>query len=537
MRYTVTGTQMKQIDRHTIEEIGIPSVVLMERAALAVAEAVCAMLGGKLQVASSLPGNRTEAASGLHAEAVPLRMAKPQVLIACGTGNNGADGIAVGRILQARGCEVTMVLAGNLDHATEEHRLQQHIAENLGLKLVKAEDIETADQLPGGCEVMVDALFGIGLERPIEGGYRKLMELLKEVKVRSGAKVVAVDIPSGIHADTGEVMGIALPADVTVTFGYEKSGLLLYPGRSYAGRVEIAEIGFAEMSLEAAGRDAAVLEPEDLNNLPERQADGNKGTFGKVLLIAGSVGMSGAAYLSALAAYRTGAGLVKVLTVPENRPILQAGLPEAIVEVYDPEAVLPDGSFDAFLESQCDWADVIVMGPGLGQDSYVESLVEMVLSHAYVPVVLDADGLNAVAEHPHLTRYFTENIILTPHMGEMSRLTGMAVPELKADPLQAARDYSSRHSVVCVMKDAATVIAEKEGAAYINASGCSAMAKAGSGDVLTGVIAGLLARGMECVEAAAYGVYLHGLAGEAAAEALGANSLLARDIAEHLSRI
>ncbi len=215
--------------------------------------------------------------------------------------------------------------------------------------------------------------------------------------------------------------------------------------------------------------------------------------------------------------------------------ILQTQLPEAIVETYEPEAVLPGGDFQEFLERQCDWADAIVMGPGLGRDSYVERLVEMVLAHAYVPMVLDADGLNAVADHPHLTRYFTENIIITPHMGEMARLTGTTVGALKADALHAARDYSSRYSVICVMKDAATVIAEKEGTAWINGSGCSAMAKAGSGDVLTGVIAGLLARGMECTDAAAYGVLLHGLAGEAAADALGADLLLARDLTDYLA--
>lgn len=525
MNYTVTGAQMKQIDQNTIEEIGIPSVVLMERAALAVAEAVEAVAETHCGAAAEA---ETDARRPGHA-AENGKRAAVRVLAACGTGNNGADGIAVGRILNARGYEVAVVSAGNPDHATEEHRLQQRIAENLGVRFL------TASEVQAGCwDIIVDALFGIGLARPVGGEYKQLITYLAAMREERGAKVVAVDIPSGIHADTGEVMGTALAADVTVTFGYGKSGLYLYPGKSYAGVLQVADIGFPDVSLQQVGWDACMMERSDLARLPVRRADGNKGTFGKVLLIAGSGGMSGAAYLSALAAYRTGAGLVKILTVPENRVILQTELPEAIVETYDPEAVLPDGAFEAWLEAQCEWADVIVMGPGLGQDSYVESLVEMVLSHAYVPVILDADGLNAVAEHPHLTRYFTENIIITPHMGEMSRLVQMPVSELKENPLQAARDYSSRHGVVCVMKDAVTVTAEKEGTAWINASGCSAMAKAGSGDVLTGVIAGLSARGMECVDAAVYGVYLHGLAGEAAAAELGENSLLAHDIADHL---
>lgn len=507
MRYTVTGSQMKEIDRDTIERIGIPSVVLMERAALAVAEAAEELLAGQPKDAG--------------------------VLVACGTGNNGADGIAVGRILHGRGYRVMVLLAGNLSHATQEHQMQQQIAEKLQVPVAGAE--EWLRMCPSETErygVIVDALFGIGLGRPVEGSYRRLLECLAGME---DAGVVAVDIPSGIHADTGAVMGIALPADITVTFGYGKSGLMLYPGRSYAGQVRIADIGFSEVSRERVGWDAQVLEAEDRKNLPGRRADGNKGTFGKVLVVAGSRGMCGAAYLSALAAYRTGAGLVKVLTVPDNRMVLQTQLPEAIVETYDPDEVLGEGAFSEFLEQQCDWADAIVLGPGLGREPYVETLAELVLSHAYVPMVLDADGLNAVADHPHLTRYFTENIIITPHMGEMARLTGMAVAELKADPLRAARDYSSRYGVVCVMKDAATVVADKEGAAWINGSGCSAMAKAGSGDVLTGVVAGLLARGMEGVEAAAYGVWLHGLAGETAAKALGNDHLLARELADALA--
>lgn len=516
MKYAVTGSQMKQIDKDTIDRVKIPSLVLMERAALAVADAA----------------ERILSSSSLRPFVSP---SSARILSVCGTGNNGADGIAAGRILKCRGYDVTVLLAGSLEHASHEHRVQQQIAENLDVPMV-----EYSDFVPGSCDVIVDALFGIGLGREIEGEYRELLKMLAEKRRSGEAKVVAVDIPSGIHADTGAVMGAALPADITVTFGYLKTGLMLYPGRSYAGAAEVADIGFSQVSLTRAGWDGMILEPSDRSRIPVRQADGNKGTFGKLLVIAGSVGMSGAAYLSALAAYRAGAGLVKILTVPENRAVLQAQLPEAIVETCDPEAITPysdaeDGeSFRTVLESQCDWADAIVLGPGLGQEAYVEYLVEAVLSHAYVPIVLDADGLNTVAAHPYLTRYFTENIIITPHMGEMARLCACPVEELKADPVRAAREYSGRYGVVCVMKDASTVTADKDGNVYLNPSGCSAMAKAGSGDVLSGTVAGLLARGMECAEAAAFGVYLHGLAGEAAAAEYGENGLLAHNIADCL---
>lgn len=521
MKYSVTGTQAKEIDRDTIERIGIPSLVLMERAALAVADAVCCRVpvrDGDISIRNAGGSDQeTWKAGGVT------------VWIASGTGNNGADGIAVGRILKERGYQVSVLLAGNPDHATAEHRLQQQIAAELGVCMVSADEFSFPE---GQCDVLIDALFGIGLGREITGSYRELMERLAQQK---SAKVFAVDIPSGIHADTGAVMGIALRADVTVTFGFCKNGLVLYPGRSYVGEVEIAEIGFSMQSLQKTGWDGIILEPSDLAALPERRADGNKGTFGKVLLIAGGAGMCGAAYLSGLAAYRCGAGLVKILTVPENRQILQNQLPEAIVTVYDPQWTETDRArFETLIQSQCDWADVIVMGPGLGQEPYVETLVETVLSCAYVPIVLDADGLNTVAAHPHLRQYFTENIIMTPHIGEMARLTGMLAAEIKEDPIQTARSYSTAMGVTCVMKDAATVTADKDGTVYINTSGCSGMAKAGSGDVLTGVIAGLLAQGMEETQAAAWGVYLHGLAGEAAAKKKGSRSILAHEIAEHL---
>lgn len=511
MKVSVTGAQMKRIDTDTIERIGIPSMVLMERAALAVVEAV----------------ERIAAAAGFSCSRTGERGRSARIWIACGTGNNGADGIAAGRILHGRGYEVTVLLAGNLDHASPEHRSQQAIAERLGVTLV-----EYRDFIPGSCDIIVDAVFGIGLHRNVEGEYRELLEMLAAQKTR---RVVAVDIPSGIHADNGSVMGIALPAGVTVTFGYRKTGMLLYPGKEYAGDVIVADIGFSDISLEQAGWDAFVTEPEDLVRLPVRRADSNKGTYGRLLVIAGSRGMSGAAYLSALSAYRTGAGLVKILTVEDNRQILQTQLPEAIVEAYLPETAMEDGeAFSRYIEKQCGWATAIVMGPGLSVEPYVKRLAELVLTHAYVPIVLDADALNVVAAYPELTAYYTENIVITPHVGEMGRLTGKSIPEIKAAALAAARDYSGSHGITCVLKDAVTVIADRDGITYLNEGGNSGMAKGGSGDVLAGVIGSLLAQGVEPSEAAVLGVCLHGLAGDTAAKALGKRSILAHEIGDFI---
>lgn len=503
MKYAVSGSQMKQIDQDTIERIGIPSLVLMERAALAVAEAVERLLGDR-------PGNGP-------------------VLAVCGTGNNGADGIAAGRILWNRGYDVTVLMAGNPDHATKEHQTQQQIARQLGVPVAEGSQVP-----PGSWAVIIDAVFGIGLSREVTGAYQKLLEQLSHM---DKARVVAVDIPSGIHSDTGAVMGTALRADVTVTFGYRKTGHLFYPGRTFAGQVQVAETGFSDQSLANTGFAGLVPEPADLGRLPSRRPDGNKGTFGKLLVIAGSRGMSGAAWLSALAAYRTGAGLVKLLTVEDNRQILQTQLPEAVFAGYDPEKAMeaPD-RFCQMIAGEVDWADAVVMGPGLGKSPCAGLLAETVLSRVQVPLVLDADGLNLVAASPGLEHFLSENVVVTPHMGEMVRLSGRSMEQLKADPLGEARDYSRRTGAVCVLKDAVTVTAGRDGTAWINPSGSSAMAKGGAGDVLAGIIGGLLVQGAGHLEGAALGVYLHGLAGEAAA---GQNPacLLAHEIADALEKV
>lgn len=248
--------------------------------------------------------------------------------------------------------------------------------------------------------------------------------------------------------------------------------------------------------------------------------------------------MSGAAYLSALASYRMGAGLVRILTPESNRVILQSLIPEAVVETYSEEILMnPTEQFQQWMEKLVSWADVIVLGPGLGKSEGACKLAEGILSHTYVPVVLDADGLNLAAEYPYLTGYFTENIIITPHPGEMARLTAKSVKEVCENPVETARDYSSRYGVVCVLKMAATVIADKDGHTFVNTSGNSALAKAGSGDVLTGVIGALLAQGMEPMDAAALGVYVHGCAGEAVSKEQSCYGALARETADICGRL
>lgn len=535
MKTLLSGRKMKAADAYAIEQIGIPSVVLMERAALAVAL--------RAEKAADAFG------PGCHIWAL------------CGAGNNGADGVAAARMLHLKGYRTTIFMAGREEKGTQELQLQLSIARRLGIPVKTWERMK---EEPGGCQVLLDGLFGVGLSREIEGEYKRCMELAGEIltgkngiqegpsseSVPQGTGIygkypttsskpwcIAIDIPSGIHSGTGAVMEIALQADETVTFGWEKMGTAVYPGRSFAGTVTVADIGFPKEALQAEPEEeepisiAYACEKADLMRVPERKAYSNKGTFGRVLIAAGSKNMSGAAYLSALGAYRSGAGLVKILTVEENRAVLQTLLPEAIIASYTPEQLLGGREdFKEMIEEQMKWADVVVLGPGLGNEPYVEYLAEDILTSAFVPVIIDADGLNTIASHPYLTSYYTENIVITPHLGEMARLTGQKTEEIQADLFGAAFSYATHYGITCVLKDAATVTAGREGALYINTSGTSAMAKAGSGDVLTGILAGLMALGLEEEEAAYLGVYIHGLAGEEVSKN-GLHSLLATELA------
>lgn len=508
MRTLVTGTQMKEIDSHAISEIGISSMVLMERAALSVADALTREWAKR----------KTE------------KLEQQRIAAFCGTGNNGADGAAVIRMLYLRGCsQAFVVTVGEESSWTEEMQTQIEICRKLGIEVCPFSSFD----LSSGASLILDALFGVGLSRPVGGVFAEAVEW---IRANRQAFTVAVDIPSGICSATGRVLGCAVSADLTVTFGFEKLGCVLHPGREYCGQLETAEIGFPPYS-NYRGYKYYAYGPEDWNRIPERKADSHKGTYGKLLIVAGSEGMCGAAYLSALAAYRMGTGLVKILTEKANVPVLQTLLPEAILSAYDP--VLYEEEPEAFqklVEEECAWASAIVIGPGLGKAAHVRKLVEYILLAAYVPMVLDADALNAVAEYPYLADFLTENMIVTPHLGEMSRLTGKEISLLRENLPEAASAYSEEKGVVCVLKDSVTVTAGRDGSIYIGDSGSSALAKGGSGDVLAGTIGGLLTLGLSEDEAASLGVWVHGMAGRLAGKEKGEHSVLARETANALLR-
>lgn len=504
MEYLVSGAQMKEYDAYAIEETGIPSLVLMERAAAATAEEIIRL---------------SPRAAGREAAE------KPPVLVISGCGNNGGDGFAIGRILQEYGYPVSYVLIGNREKCSKETDTQIRILERLG-NVIK-------DTLPEKRDdgIIVDALFGIGLSREVTGIYKEAIDYINQAE----AYVVSADIPSGIHADTGACLGTAVRADMTVTYGYKKLGLIFYPGAEYAGVLICRKIGIYYQK--------GLSKPEgftyglaDLAGIPARCRDGNKGSFGKVLVIAGNHRMYGACQFAALGAYRIGAGLVRVLTAKENRELLLSAVPEAIVDTYGEE--FPEHA----LQDALSWAGCVVIGPGTGTDASAQAVMEYIWKHCRLPLIVDADGLNILAEHPEwladaAAETAGREVYFTPHMGELSRLTKKSIKCCKEERISTIKEYAAAWGVTVVGKDARTVVADPSGKVYINTSGDNGMATGGSGDVLAGILAGLIAQGMQGMEAACMAAYLHGLAGNNASARKTAYAVMAGDLLEELPKV
>lgn len=484
MKYIYSNKEAKAIDTHAIQTVGMPSLVLMEKAAMS--------------VVAVLTGRETR---------------ETRFLAVCGTGNNGGDGIAAARILHEMGYHSAVTVIGQTEHMTEETKKQLEIAIGCHVPVLPLASVKD-----GMFDVMLDGIFGIGLSRDVGGLYEKVIDDMNA----SGAKIYALDIPSGIHGGTGAVMNTAVRADGTITFGVNKIGLVLYPGCEYAGEVIVADIGFPEVSVASVQARAYGYEPEDCHVLlPDRPAWSHKGTFGKVLVVAGSDTMSGACYLAAKAAYTAGAGLVRVISTENNRDVLLTALPEIL---FSTREEIAEG---------IDWADAVVIGPGLGLTGEARELVKYVLENSPVPTVIDGDGIRLCGQ---LTDTLTDNFVLTPHVKEMTYLTGIRVEELKQDILGTTLDTAEQLGCILAQKDARTVVSDGT-ECYINLSGNNGMATGGSGDVLAGMIGGLLGQGMEPFAAAKLGVYLHGLSGDAVAERKGYYSLMASDLIEGLAEV
>lgn len=502
----VSAAEMRELDRHTIDTLGISGEVLMESAGRAVADRVLAILA--------------------QATGVPA-----PVGVICGVGNNAGDGFVVARQLHQLGIPVFAVLLGSHD------RLPADAACNHRRMIALGVPVQGADWVVPRGGVVVDALFGTGLSRPLEGAAREAALRINRAG-EDGATVVSVDLPSGLDADTGQVLGIAVRARETVTIGLPKLGLCLEPGRSHAGTVHVARIGIADQAPGVVPRGELWTRASCGRRLPGRPADGHKGSFGHVLLVAGSRGKTGAAQLAALGAVRAGAGLVTVACPAGVGEILEIKTSEAMtVPVADTE----DHSFAAAavarLVSLANERDVVALGPGVGQQSETAGLMRELAKLIERPLVIDADGLNAFAGEPGLTSILKARsaaTVLTPHPGEAARLLGVTSAEINRDRVAAARRLAAASAAVVLLKGAGSVIAAADGRVAITPTGGPSLSAGGTGDVLTGMLAAFLAQGMEPWDAAALAAWVHGDAGDRLARRAGPSGLLASELADEV---
>lgn len=496
MQYITNSDEAKNIDRISIEQIGIPSLVLMEKAALSVYQHIIKTYG------------------------TPDKAGK--ILAVCGVGNNGGDGVAVARLLKEAGYDASVLIIGNESKATDEMKTQINIAKNTDVRFI-------TNETKSEYNIIIDAIFGIGLSRPIEGKYAECIENINN----SAADKISIDIPSGINASNGKIMGCAIKADYTITFGTNKLGNVLYPGTEYAGTTIVADIGFPYKAVQNVMPKAYTYTRNDIEKkVPCRNPRTNKGSYGKVLVIAGSPGMSGACYFTAKSAYRMGCGLVRIMTSDDNIDIIKTKLPEAITSSYQKDNI----------EEALSWADVIAIGPGLGKSDDSFKIMEKILKATDKPVIIDADGLNILAKlneadedkqscYPYC---LPSNFVVTPHIKEMSRMIDKTTEEIKENLLE----YTSKQHTGCtiVLKDARTVVSDGN-TSYINTSGNNGLSTGGSGDVLTGMIAGLTAQKMQPFEAAKLAVYIHGAAADEYTSKYSRYSMLASDIIDMISEV
>ncbi len=518
----ITADEMREIDRISIEEYGIPGIVLMERAGLAVA----------LKVKEFYPDKK--------------------IVVLCGGGNNGGDGLVAARNLHNRGFKVSVLIFAKKNSLSPDCNAQYQIAKKIGIPVEFRKDLNERD-VHGA--VLIDAVFGTGLSRPVKGSLAGVFAFIND----SDVPVVAVDIPSGISSDTGEILGEAIMADYTVTFGLAKRGHLLYPGAEYTGRLFVEDIGFPAKILASEKINVDMIDREMVSGLiPLRPKYSHKGDYGHVLIVAGSRGKTGAALMAAKACLRSGSGLV-TLAVPESlMNIFQGRVTEEMTLPLpdDGSGVLSSKAIDVILNFAAQKIDVIAIGPGIGVSNDTEKIMNELIQKSTVPMVIDADAINSIASpHPPLgkggqrggiskgaiglLRKAKSPIVITPHPGEMARLLSQESEKeikikIEKDRIDTAMSFSKETGTYLVLKGVPTIVTEPEGRAFINTTGNPGMATAGSGDVLTGMIASLLGQSLNPVNASLLGVYIHGFAGDMAAKGKGEHSLIATDIIDSL---
>jgi len=495
----VTTEQMRSLDRAAIDDYGIPGVVLMENAGRAMAEAAAQMLDG----------------SG-------------RVIVVCGRGNNGGDGFVAARHLSNRSVPVEVYLLAAVDDLEGDAATNCHIAQRMKVPIFENPDQATIEAAVNSANLVIDAILGTGISGEVHGAAREAIEAINQ----STAPVVAVDIPSGISGDTGQVMGVAVRADRTLTFGLPKIGHYCYPGRDHCGEIELVDISLPATLVAAAELPTNLTTSQDVAAmLPPRWGDMHKGDAGRLLIVAGSPGMTGAAAMAGLAAVRSGAGLVTV-GIPESlnyilevkcTEVMTLPLPETAQGSLAPEAM------DEILEF-AEGCDTVALGPGLSQVPKTAELARQLIERISVSLIVDADGLNACAGATEPLKNRDAPTIITPHPGELSRLMGWSITDIQQDRVTAAQQAAQDLQCVVVLKGAGTVTANPDGEVWVNPTGNAGMASGGVGDVLTGVVGGLLAGGGDAMKAAISAVYCHGLAGDLAEDYCGQRALIASDL-------
>jgi len=500
-----TAQQIRNIDQRATREFGIPSMVLMENAAAAIASEMERFFDGLLGV---------------------------RVGIICGKGNNGGDGLALARRLRIRGVPVRVALLAPYASLKNEAGLNLSILRKTDVEIVPNASTAAIAEIVEWSDVLVDAMLGVGLSTPLKGNYAFASELLNI----AGRPVAAIDIPTGIDADTGAVMGTAVRADLTVTMALPKRGLVLYPGAAFAGELRVADIGIPTEVIERENLRVSLLDRTMVaGSMGGRDRDANKGDFGHLLVIAGSLGKTGAAAMAAKGALRSGAGLVSVAAPFSLVPVIQQQVAEAMCV---PAGESIDGTIGIGAEEELLKAsgrmNACVIGPGLSTHHETVQVVKNLIQRVAVPMVIDADGVNALAGSVDVLVKAKAPVVLTPHPGEMARLMGVTTSDVQQDRIGMAQGFAEEHGVTVVLKGAGTVIASPDGEVYINSTGNPGMATGGTGDVLTGMIGSLLAQGYGPTQAACLGVYLHGLAGDLAAEEKGEAGMIAGDVIEKI---
>lgn len=504
----LTADQMREADRRTIEDIGIPSLVLMENA-------------GRQVVATI--------------ETFFPDLGERRVAIVSGKGNNGGDGFVVARTLHQRGIEISVFVVGRLAQITGDARVNLEILGRLGITVVEIADQGQWDLHVSEIvehELIVDALFGTGVTSALSGMYGTVIADINAAAI----PVVSIDLPSGMSADTSDLIGDCIDATVTVTLGAPKLPLILPPAEQKSGEVVIADIGIpSEIFDTLEGPRVELLTRDHIRALiPPRAPEAHKGDFGRVVIVAGSRGKTGAAMLAAEGALRSGAGLVTVASPRGCVPIVASYAPEYMTEALD-ETVAGTVDFPAAEHVLGLTADVMAVGPGLGRGEGVTTFVRELIEKSEVPLVLDADALNAFADEPALlVGHEGRAVIITPHPGEMARLVGCTVDDIQATRMGTARDFASRHKLYVVLKGYRTLVATPDGKVFVNPTGGPGMATGGTGDVLAGMVAAWLAHLLDAEAACRVAVYLHGAAGELAEADEGEVSMTASDLASHI---